>query len=258
VSVHAIYADDELAALYDLFYYDYDDDVDMHEQFARRADTASLEVGAGTGRLAVRLMERGLDVVALDSAPAMLRRLRARLGGAHADRLRVAEGDVRAFDLGERFDVIHCAANTFQHLLTRDDQLAALRCIARHLRPGGVFVAKLASVASVDWGGTDGALRLRDTRVDPQTGEAVMRFDAARAIANELRLDRTFVYDRLMADGTLRRRVAETSLRYMAASELQALVEASGLRLAQLYGTYELSPFSEDSDTMIAVAELPS
>ena len=185
----------------------------------------------------------------------MLRRLQQQIDATIAARVRVVEADMRSFDLGERFDVIHCAANTFQHMLTTEDQLAVLRCVEKHLSSAGVFVAKLSSVASVDWGASDGALRLRQTRIDPETGERVMRFDGARADANRLVLHRTMIYDRTLNDGNVRRRAADVSLRYVTPSEMALLLEQAGLRLAQVYGDYDLSPFEEDSDSMIAVAE---
>lgn len=255
MSVDAIYGDDELAALYDLSFAEYDEDVAMHEAFARRGDTPALELGAGTGRLALRLARAGIDVVALDSAPAMLRRLRASLDEQLEKRVRIVEADMRSFALDARYDTIHIAANTFQHLLTSDDQAATLRCVAAHLAPAGLCIAKLASVSSVDWGAADGDLRLRQTLVDPGTGETIMRFDAARPNANDLILERTFIYDRIRADGAVARRTARTALRYMPPAEVALLLRGAGLRLTQLYGSYDLSPFTEDSDTMIFVAE---
>jgi SAM-dependent methyltransferase len=141
------YGDEELATLYDLFYSDYDEDVAMYDGFARRGETASLELGIGTGRIALRLARAGLDVVGIDAAPHMLRRLRAKLTAEPelAKRVRAIECDMRAFFLGERFDLIFCAANTLQHLLTSDDQISAFLSVARHLTTGGVFVAKLDS-----------------------------------------------------------------------------------------------------------------
>lgn len=251
------YADAELAALYDLFYGDYADDLAMYESFARRGDTASLELGAGSGRVALHLARAGLDVVALDGAAAMLDRLRASSGDLSlAQHLRVIEGDMRAFELNERFDLVFCAANTFQHLLTTEDQLAVLRCIAAHLTPDGVFVAKLDSLAAVNWSASDAPLRLAGTRVDPATGEMVMRLAARAAIAAMLRTHTTQIYDRIADDGTVRRRVFEYELKYTPPDELALLGSAAGMKLLHLYGDHDLSPYGEDSDSMIFVAGL--
>jgi len=252
------YADGELAALYDLFYAEYDDDVAMYENFARRGDTPSLELGIGTGRVALRLARAGLNVVGLDGSPHMLARMRNALDAepAVARRVRAIEADVRDFALKERFDLVFCAANTFQHLLTSDDQIAALRCVAAHLTPGGLYVMKLQSPSSVDWGAEDGALRLAEPRIDPATGETVMRFDARRANAATMCVHNTRIYDRVGAEGAVHRRVHEYTLKYTTVDELRLVLNASGLRLLHLYGHHDLSPFTEDSDSMIVVGGL--
>jgi SAM-dependent methyltransferase len=249
------YADTEFAALYDLFFFDYTDDLVMHEQFARRGDTPSLEIGAGSGRLALHLARSGLDVVALDSSAAMLDRLRRSLDEDMRSRIRVVEADMREFSLGEHFDTIHCAVNTFQHLTSTEEQLACLSSVAAHLSPGGVFIAKVAAPSTVDWSG-DESLRLRSTRLDPASAETVMRFDSTRAMANEQIVQRTYVYDRVRVDGSVRRRIYEFPMRFTTPSELSLLLEKAGMRLLHLYGNFELSTFDEHSDSMIIVGGL--
>jgi SAM-dependent methyltransferase len=251
------YADDEHAALYDLFYSDYDDDLALYDNFARRGETASLEIGVGTGRVALHLAQQELDVCGLDSSPAMLRRLAAKLAERGlSKRVRAVEGDVRSFELAEHFDLIFCAANTFQHLTTTDDQVAALGSCAKHLTPGGVFVAKLDSPSNVDWSEDVAGLRLSGARVDPASGETVMRFTARQAHASTMTTDVTQLYDRIGRDGTVRRHAIEYSLKYMTPDELALLLQRAGLRLLQMYGDHELSPFDAASDSMIFVAGL--
>ncbi|MHB8685284.1 MAG: class I SAM-dependent methyltransferase, partial [Dehalococcoidia bacterium] len=113
-----IYATQELAALYDVVWGDLSDDLQMYEQFARRGELPSLELGAGSGRVALHLARAGLDVVGIDASLAMLARAEAALDPATAPHVRLVEADMRDFDLGgEKFDLVYCAANTFQHLL---------------------------------------------------------------------------------------------------------------------------------------------
>jgi SAM-dependent methyltransferase len=251
------YADTELAALYDLFYADYADDLAMYESFARRGEPPALELGTGTGRVALHLARAELAVVALDGAPPMLDRLRSLSPGAGvSERIQATEGDMRAFELNQRFDLILCAANTFQHLLTTEDQLSALRCIGAHLTPGGAFVAKLESPGAVEWDAGEATLRLAATRTDPDTGETVMRFAARSATASAMRTRTTQLYDRIAHDGRVRRRVIEYELKYTPPDELALLMSHAGLRLMHMYGDYDLSPYADDSDSMIVVAGL--
>lgn len=252
----APYADAEIAALYDLSWFDYDDDVNMYAQFAMRGDGRALELMAGSGRVALRLAREGVRVTCLDSAPAMLARLRDRLDDATRDRVRILEADVRDFDLGEAYDFIFCALISFEHLLTDGDALAALRCAGRHLAPGGVFVLELRTLASVDWSGETVPLRIEWTRADPETSDTVMKMSSVSASQSTQTTTTTLIHDRTPADGgTVRRRSFDATLRVWGRFEFEALLERAGLRLAQVYGDYDLSPLADGSDRMIVVAE---
>ena len=230
----------------------------MYEAFARRGETPALELGVGTGRVALRLARAGLAVAGIDGSPHMLARLRQKLDAepAIAPRVRLYEADMRDFALGERFDLVFCAANTFQHLLTTDHQVAALTCVAAHLAPGGVFVAKAGSPRDVDWAAEDAPLTLQPPALDPATSETVMRFAARRALPAVMQVQHTRIYDRIAADGAVRRRIVDYTLKYTTADELRLVMNAAGLRVLHLYGDHDLSPFTEDSDSMIVVGGL--
>lgn len=251
------YADDELAALYDLVYEDYDDDLALYEGFARRGELPSLELGVGTGRVALHLTQQGFHVVGLDSSMRMLARLEAKLDPATAQRLRLVEGDIRAFDLdGEKFDLIYCALDTFEHLLTTADQLAALRCVATHLAKGGVFVAELRTLTGVDWSTGPSPLVAEWTRPDPATGGAVTKMRSCIASPATQTTTDSLIFDRILADGTVRRRTFDVTLRVTGRYEMELLLGRAGLRMTALYGDAGLSPFDDDSDRMVIVAEL--
>ncbi len=250
------YGDDEAAALYDLVYERYDEDLSLYEEFARRGETPALELGAGSGRVALHLARAGLDVVALDSSPRMLARLEAALDDATRPRVRMVEADMRDFDLGERFDLVYCALDTFEHLLTTEHQLAALRCVARHLSPGGVFVAELRSLTAVDWSDQPSALRLEWVRADPAGRGTVAKMSSiAVSRASQLTMT-TLIFDRTGADGVVRRRTLEVTLRATGRFEMELLLARAGLRIESIYGGPDLSPFTDASDTMVVVAKL--
>jgi SAM-dependent methyltransferase len=251
------YADDELAALYDLVYADYDDDLALYEGFARRGELASLELGVGSGRVALHLARHGLPVVGLDSSLRMLARLEATLDPSTASRVRLVEGDMRDFDLGaERFDLIYCALDTFEHLLTTEDQVAALRCVRRHLAKGGVFVTEMRALTAVDWSAEPSPLVADWTRPDPRTGELVTKLRSARASRSTQTTTDVLIFDRVAADRTVRRRTFEVTLRVSGRYEMELALREAGLRLSALYGDAGLSPFDDDSDRMIIVAQV--
>ena len=250
------YGDAANAELYDLACGDHSGDLQMYEQFARRGDSPSLELGVGTGRVAVHLAHQGLDVVGIDAAAAMLARLEASLDHDAAQRVRLVEADMREFDLApEKFDLIYCAANSFQHMVTTDDQLSTLRCVARHLASGGVYVMQLRALRTIDWGVERTPLYLRWTRPIPGSDDRLMRFDATTAAAASQTATTTHFFDRVSPDGSVSRRIIEYTLRYTGLPELRPLHDAAGLRITHLYADTDLSPYADDSDTMIVVAE---
>lgn len=249
------YGDAELAALYDLEHDAYDDDLPLYEGFAARGTLPSLELAAGSGRVALHLARGGHRVVALDASAAMLARLQARADAAAARLVRVVQGDMRSFDLGERFDLVYIALNSFEHLLTTEDAEAALGCIARHLSPGGVFVAELRSLASIDWAPGPGATRLEWALPEPESGDLVTKTVTTRPAQTTQTTAHTVVYDRTPAGGgPVRRRVVQVELRVFGLQEFRLLLERAELRLLHVYGGADLSPLTDASDTMVVVA----
>lgn len=243
-----------LADLYDLAYGDFTDDLAMYESFARRCRGPVLELGAGTGRVALALARAKVSVVGIDSSEAMLARGRTKAGRALARRLELVLADMRDFDLDREFELVVCPASGFHHLLTTDDQLRCLGCVRRHLVPGGLFVAHLRSLTAVGWDEAPHAV-LEWVRTDPETGDTVskmvsMRNDGAAQVQHV-----THVYERTEPSGVPKeRRLLEFDLRIIGRYEVELLLEKAGLELTHVYGDYDLGPYTHDSQHMIIVA----
>ncbi len=100
-----------------------------------RPDAASLlELGCGTGSILARLTS-GAAPTGLDRSPEMLAVCAAKVPGA-----RLVEGDMRSFDLGQRFDVVICVFDSINHLLDVASWASTVECVHRHLTDGGLFV----------------------------------------------------------------------------------------------------------------------
>src|SRR5207253_1413541 len=99
-------------------------------------------------------------------------------------------------------------------------------------------------------------LQLEWVRSDPARGDLIAKSSSTVVSPSRQLVTQTQIFDRTLPDGTIRRRTLEVSLRLTGRFELQALLQAAGLRLTALYGDHNLSPFDDDSDTMIVVAEL--
>jgi SAM-dependent methyltransferase len=101
---------------------------------------AALELGIGTGRIALPLAQRGVRVHGIDLSGAMVARLRAKPG---AEQIGVTIGDFAATTVEGRFSVAYLVFNTIMNLTTQDGQIACFQNVAAHLEPGGCFVIEV-------------------------------------------------------------------------------------------------------------------
>lgn len=115
-------------------------DLPLWEELAGAAAGEVLDLGCGTGRVALHLARRGHRVVGLDVEPAFLAALRERAAGLAVE---TVHADVRDFELGRRVPVALAPMQTLQLLEDAPDRAACLRCVADHLEPGGRFAAAI-------------------------------------------------------------------------------------------------------------------
>lgn len=117
-----------------------DGDVDLYAGLAPAGGTI-LELGAGTGRVALGLAERGFTVTGLDIAPAMLalaKEKRAKLPAGVAQRVKFVRADMTTFDLGRTFDIVICTFYALAHVPVGAAWEKVFKATAKHLVPGGV------------------------------------------------------------------------------------------------------------------------
>jgi len=133
---------DETVVWHDVECGAYDADLPLWRELAEQADSV-LEVGAGTGRVALHLAERGCDVTALDPEPVLIRAMAAR-ARERGLRVRAHVGDARSFDLQRSFELVIAPMQVVQLMGGEKGRVAMLERVRRHLRRGGVFAAALA------------------------------------------------------------------------------------------------------------------
>lgn len=104
------------------------------------SDGSALELGIGTGRIALPLAQRGIRVHGIDLSEAMVARLRAKPG---ADQIGVTIGDFATTTVEGRFSVAYLLFNTIENLTSQDEQVACFLNVAAHLQPGGCFVIEV-------------------------------------------------------------------------------------------------------------------
>lgn len=146
MTLDALYRDPELAR-----FYDWDNpwsaDFDFFADLVSGSDRV-LDLGCGTGIFSVALAGRGHQVTGVDPAAAMLGVARNRPDG---EKVRWVQADARHVDLGERFDMVLMTGHAFQTILYRNDRVALLGTIARHLDPGGRFFFDSRNRAARAW-----------------------------------------------------------------------------------------------------------
>jgi SAM-dependent methyltransferase len=269
-----------LARLYDLDLVEDPGDVELYLGLANRTGGPILELAAGSGRIAVPLVEAGHDVTAVDLEPAMLERAFARaraLGGkrgAGSGRNRAVGGQASRIEIG-RLELIDAdlleldlptagtyrlaiiALNSLFLLATRDAQHQAFRTIARHLAPGGLAVVDVWLPQSEDLDRFDGRLIFEYERLEPETGQRVTKVDSARFDATTAIVDLTTIYEEGPSGGTTVRWIRRDALRLIGVDELRAMAEAAGLVVEEVGGDYDLDPIAPDSERAILIARLP-
>ena len=235
---------DRGADLYDTWYQDVLDPADCVERLAELAGSGPvLELGIGTGRVALPLAGRGLEVHGIDASPAMLERLRSKPG---AERVHARTGDMAEVAVEGEFPLVFVVANTFFMLPTQDQQVACFAAVARRLAPGGRFVIE-AQVPDPDLYRERQNVRAQRVTVDSVV-LAARRFDPVTQ-----RMDAQQV--QLTQEGV---RLVPGVLRFAWPAELDLMARLAGLRLADRWSGWHREPFTASSTLHVSVYERPA
>ena len=236
---------------YDLF--GAKDDVDFYRELAHEHGNRTLELGVGTARLAIELAREGIEVWGIDNSEHMLRAARRRIEEEPPEvryLITLRRADVRNFDLQETFPYIYFPSYTFDHLLTREDQLSALSCIHRHLGSGGVYAFDLAHVRE-DEPSSGWFVQRKD--LDKERMVVRSGFHRINLAARTSSID--LFYD-VYIDGKMMERYYEYGEVYIHTPEgIRKLLKEADFKVVAFYGNHNKAPFTEESDKMVLVAE---
>ncbi|HUZ00909.1 MAG TPA: class I SAM-dependent methyltransferase [Thermomicrobiaceae bacterium] len=244
-----------IAPFYDLEFADFDADVDLYLGYAGVVGSPILELGCGTGRLLVPLASAGYQVSGLDVSPAMIAIARERLEGSGLARVELDVGNITDLSVypSAHFRLVFAAINSFLHLESREDQLAALQEVRRVLHEDGILVLDVFHPTPAVLQALDDQLRL-DGQWGLPDGARLDRLSHRRLHVAAQRIDTTLYYDRTNAAGTLSRTVAEYATRYIHRFEMESLLSEAGYGIEGVYGSYQLDPLDDSSAVMVFVA----
>jgi SAM-dependent methyltransferase len=197
-----------------------------------------LELGIGTGRVALPIAERGVEVHGIDVSPAMLARLAVKPG---AEAVTAWTADMASFTCNSCYSLVYVLASTFLMLLTEEEQRGCLRSVARCLLPDGLFVLE-AEVPDLGRF-TDGqVVHIQEMRSD------LVELLLARHVPALQRIDYQRV--RIEAGGI---RLLPVSYRCTGPADLDEMAAAAGLRLVERHGGWRGEPFDEWSRRHVSV-----
>lgn len=252
------------ADLYDIVYAEYDDDIAFYVEEAQSANGPCLEMGCGTGRVLIPAAQAGATVVGVEPSQPMLARARRKIAALPPpirSRITLARGDMRTIKSEQQFALVYAPFRAFLHLLTVDDQIAALRNIWQLLAPGGrlalnFFDPPIESIVAHN-GPIGGALHLTgETFFDPRTSHLLVEYATIHYNHYLQRIDQYYVYDELNRDGRVVGRLYRNlQMRYVFRWEFEHLLYRCGFEPVALYGSFDRQSHLRTGQEQIWIAQ---
>lgn len=226
-----------VAGVYDEWYSDYDSHaIDVLAELAHGG--RALELGIGTGRIALPVSAKGVEVHGVDAAASMISRLRAKPGG---DRITITQGSFAEIPVDGEFALVYIVFNTFFALSSQDEQVRCFRNVAAHLSRDGCFVmeAFVPDLNRFTGGQVNWATKVTTDEVQLDVGQ----HDAAaqRVISQKV----------VLTEGNVR--LYPVQIRYAWPSELDLMAQLAGLRLRERWSNWKREPFSSESMHHISI-----
>ncbi len=249
---------ESIARFYDLDDGRISDDIPFHLGFARKTGGPVLDLGVGSGRLAIPIAREGIRVVGLDISKNMLAIGQKRIKELRLSQaIHLIQADFRDPPLRPgRFSLAYCGYNAFLHLIEPHEQLDALMAWKALLKPGGLLVIDIENLQLEGLAGMaeQSALELEESFLEPETGVPILKFTETHINLPDQTFTIHRLYERLAPNGNWERYESQFQLRILFQRELELLLVCTGYVDLRFYGDYELTPWTPDAPRLIAVA----
>ena len=221
---------DEIAAFYDPWSRSVTEDIGFYVDEALASGGPVVELAVGTGRIAVPVAQAGIDVIGVDSSPAMLGVAReAAVAAGVADRIELRLGDLREPPVSERVPLVICPFRSLLHMETEAEKLRALRAARALLEDGGRFVFDVFSPSREDIAETDGRWLEREPGID----ERADWDEESRTLTLSVR-----------SSGS----TTSFALHWLSVPEWLRLLDEASLDVVAVYGWFDRQPHEGDED----------
>ena len=227
------------------------EDLSFWLELAAQLGDPVLELGCGTGRVLIPLVQGGYRCVGIDHDLAMLKFLQANLDPREKPVPQLIEADISYFYLAAKFPLIILPCNTLSTLDT-DQRRACLRCTCWHLQEGGTFAVSLPNPAALRRLPAKETSELEDEFFHPLSGNPVQVSSSWRKTMHTFTL--TWTYDHLFPDGTVERVNIDTVHQLTSTEGYIDDIRSAGLKISAIYGDYDRSAYNTDSPSLIILA----
>lgn len=238
------------ALLYDAHHQRHLEDLPFWLELARNAKGPILELGCGTGRILLPLLENDLPAIGLDLDADMLAVLQEKSQLAKPS-TPLIRADMAAFHFSDRFSLIILPCNTLS-TLRETARMAMLELVAYHLAPGGLFAASIPNQLLLASLPRQVDPEIEESFIHPIDGTVVQVSNAWEH--NEKLFTLHWQYDHQRADGSQEQYSATSSHNLIPASQYIAEFEVAGLTILHQYGDFKRRPFTRRAHSLIIVA----
>jgi SAM-dependent methyltransferase len=227
------------------------EDIPMWLALAKQNPGPILELGCGTGRVTLPLMEVADYVCGIDYDFQMLSFLRKQLNSKFNSNRVCFQADITCFHLKKLFSLILLPCNTYSGL-TKDERLSVLRQVNKHLKPGGVFVVSMPNPDLFWQLPAESPPELEEEIPHPLDNGTVQIHSGWERTKDVFIVN--WHYDQLFSNGEKKRISAQAKHQLVSADTYLKEMKENNLNIQELYGEYDFSIFTPDSLELIILA----